>query len=99
MTKAMLSAHILCDLIDGKINRFSELFSPQRKLLFRPLIKNIGGSIRGLISFKKRRCKHLGCGLKYNPVDQTYECPCHGSKYDSTGKIIEGPTQKNLYIK
>lgn len=98
MTKSMLAAHIINDLIDGKNNRFACLFSPQRKLAYRPLFKNIGSAVKGMVSFETKRCKHLGCALKYNSIDQTYECPCHGSKYDKDGKIIEGPTQKNLNL-
>ena len=99
MTKSMISAHLITDLINGKENRFSELFSPQRKMSFKPLLKNVGSAVKGLVSFKSPRCKHLGCALNYNTVDQTYECPCHGSKYDKDGNIIETPTQKNIKIK
>lgn len=98
MTKSMLSAHIICDLINGRENRFAKLFSPQRKLTFKPLLKNVLSAVKGMFSFTPKRCKHLGCGLKYNSVDQTYECPCHGSKYDKDGNIIETPTQKNIEI-
>ena len=99
MTKSMLSAHIITDLIDGKDNRFTKLFSPYRKMNLKPLIKNIGSAVKGLASFKRPRCKHLGCALNYNSLDETYECPCHGSKYDKDGNIIETPTQKNIEIK
>ena len=99
MTKSMLAAHIIGDLIDGKENRFSKLFSPSRKMLFKPLLKNIASAVKGLVSFKTPRCKHLGCALNYNSLDQTYECPCHGSKYDKDGNIIETPTQKRIYTK
>ena len=99
MTKSMLSAHIITDLINGNDNRFAKLFSPHRKMIFKPLLKNIGSAVKGLVSFKRPRCKHLGCALNYNALDQTYECPCHGSKYDKDGNIIETPTQKNINIK
>lgn len=99
MTKAMLSAHIICDLINKKHNKFSELFSPSRKMTFKPLLKNIGSAMKELVSFKKKRCKHLGCPLYYNETDETYECRCHGSKYDKNGNIIDTPTQKPIDIK
>ena len=98
MTKAMLSAHIISDLIMGKENKFASLFSPQRPILIKPLLKNIGSAIKGLVSFKTPRCKHLGCALKFNTLDETYECPCHGSKYDSDGKLIETPAQSDLKL-
>ena len=99
MTKSMLSAHIICDLINEKHNKFSKLFSPSRRMLFKPLIKNIGSAIAELVSLKKVRCKHLGCPLYYNKADETYECRCHGSKYDKNGSIIDTPTQKPIDTK
>lgn len=36
-------------------------------------------------------CNHLGCILKYNSTEHTFECPCHGSRYDYTGKLLDGP--------
>lgn len=96
MTKSMIAAHMFLDLINGKDNVYKELFSPSRKLKIKPLLSNGLSSIKSLLTFGKKRCKHLGCALNYNEVDQTYECPCHGSKYDKNGNIIETPTQKNL---
>ena len=41
-------------------------------------------------------CKHLGCELSWNNLDKTWDCPCHGSKYDFKGNLIYGPSVKNL---
>ena len=41
-------------------------------------------------------CKHLGCELSWNNLEKTWDCPCHGSRYDYTGKIITEPTTENL---
>ncbi len=41
-------------------------------------------------------CKHLGCELSWNNLEKTWDCPCHGSRYDYTGKLITEPATENL---
>lgn len=36
-------------------------------------------------------CTHLGCELKYNPLEKSWDCPCHGSRFSIDGDILEGP--------
>ncbi|MDD3224546.1 MAG: FAD-dependent oxidoreductase [Clostridium sp.] len=42
------------------------------------------------------KCAHLGCELHWNPDELTWDCPCHGSRYDYKGNWIESPTNKSL---
>lgn len=41
-------------------------------------------------------CKHLGCELSWNNLEKTWDCPCHGSRYDYKGNLIYGPSVKGL---
>lgn len=41
-------------------------------------------------------CSHLGCTLKFNNEEKTWDCPCHGSRFNVIGEIIKGPTSVKL---
>ncbi len=42
------------------------------------------------------RCPHLGCQLEWNPDELSWDCPCHGSRFDYRGNLIDNPSQRNL---
>lgn len=44
-------------------------------------------------------CPHLKCGLIFNEVELTWDCPCHGSRFDIDGKCIEGPSNYDISYK
>ena len=52
----------------------------------------------GKIYAVKPFCTHLGCQLSWNDIDKTWDCPCHGSRFDFMGKNLYDPAFKNLEI-
>lgn len=44
------------------------------------------------------RCPHLGCQLEWNPDQLSWDCPCHGSRFDHLGRLISGPAQKSISL-
>ena len=51
---------------------------------------------KGEIYAVKPNCSHLGCLLSWNNLDKTWDCPCHGSRFDYMGRNIYEPAIKNL---
>src|SRR3954452_9621340 len=42
------------------------------------------------------RCTHLGCLLRFNSAERSWDCPCHGSRFDIDGNVLEGPAVEPL---
>ena len=42
-------------------------------------------------------CPHLGCELAWNSDEWTWDCPCHGSRFDYEGNLLEGPAQEGIH--
>lgn len=96
MTNSMLSAMILTDMIKGRKNDFADLFSPQRSILTPQLMTNSFEAVLNLITPSKKHCPHLGCALKWNKNEHTWDCPCHGSRFEKGGKLIDNPSTGDM---
>ena len=91
MTNSLISAIILTDMIMGKESDFAKVFDPDRSILHTQLFANIAETTINLLTPTVPRCPHLGCALKYNPYERSWDCPCHGSRFTESGKLIENP--------
>lgn len=96
MTGAMLSAVLLSDRICGRYNGFEEAFDPSRSIIRPQLFINGFESIKNLLTPTKKRCPHLGCALKWNPAEHSWDCACHGSRFDESGKVLDNPANGDL---
>lgn len=96
MTGSMVAAKLLTDLITGRGSPYAALFSPSRSMRSAQLGRNAWEATRNLLSPSPRRCPHLGCALKWNPQEHTWECPCHGSRFDQEGTCLDNPATGNL---
>lgn len=96
MTSSMVASMILCDLVQGKGNPWSTLFSPSRTILRPQLLVNAFEAVVHLLTPTKRRCPHMGCALKWNPQEHTWDCPCHGSRFSKDGKLLDNPATGDL---
>ncbi len=95
MSSAMVSAMVLADMIQERNNPYTELFNPSRSIFHMQLVSNLAHSALGLLTPTVPRCPHLGCALKYNHHEHTWDCPCHGSRFTKDGRVIDNPANGN----
>lgn len=98
MTSSMVASMLLRDIVIGKDNDWLTIFTPQRSMLRKQLFINLGEATKNLVTMSKKRCPHMGCSLKWNPSEHTWDCPCHGSRFDENGNLIDTPARKDAKI-
>lgn len=99
MTSSMVAAMLLSDEVCGIPSEYSLLMSPTRSILKPQIILNGLSSLEGMLIPTTKRCPHLGCGLKWNRAENSWDCPCHGSRFSKEGKVLDNPANcdiKNL---
>ena len=91
MTSSMAAAMLLTDLVQGKENPYAELFCPSRPMLHPQLAVNVLETAVNFVTPTVPRCPHMGCALKYNDQEHSWDCPCHGSRFTEKGQLIDNP--------
>lgn len=87
-------------LISSKVNKNKSFYNGN------PKFTRIDGKAvaiykddRGKEHIVYNKCPHLECGLVFNEVEKTWDCPCHGSRFDLDGKCIMGPSNYDIGYK
>ncbi len=96
MTSSMVSALVLRDMVMGKETPWAEAFSPSRTILRPQLAVNGFEAVTNLLTPTTKRCPHMGCALKWNPQEHSWDCPCHGSRFTEDGRLIDNPATGDL---
>lgn len=91
MSSSMVAATVLRDLILERPNPHQEVFSPSRSILRPQLAANALEATASLLTPSVKRCPHLGCALKWNRAEHSWDCPCHGSRFTEDGRLIDNP--------
>jgi glycine/D-amino acid oxidase-like deaminating enzyme len=98
------AAELLAAQIAGREHRWKELFDPNRvraRASAPSFAKENANVAYHFVADRvsKRgapRCTHLGCLLDWNSAEETWDCPCHGSRFTASGEVIEGPAVRPI---
>jgi len=72
------------------------VFSPQRSIWKPQLLVNGVTAVGNLLTPTVPRCPHMGCALKWNKTEHSWDCPCHGSRFEKSGELIDNPATGGL---
>ena len=93
MTASMVAALALTGQMDREL---TDIFYPHRSMAHPQVLVNLATSTANLLKLKKPRCSHLGCALVWNKEEQSWDCPCHGSRFGKEGSVLNEPAQKEI---
>src|SRR5699024_8713298 len=90
-------------LIKGKLENTKDIQSIENLTPGNALVTRINGNRTGVFMDENHKvymldttCTHLRCEVEWNSGDQTWDCPCHGSRFSYTGEVITGPATRPL---
>ncbi len=104
ITSSNIAANIITDKIMGRETEYEEIFRSSRLEIIKnkdEALNMLKSSVDGIVVKRIKgkatpTCTHLGCKLSWNPLEETWDCPCHGSRYTKRGFVLEAPAVSNL---
>ncbi|MFN3388217.1 MAG: FAD-dependent oxidoreductase [Allosphingosinicella sp.] len=97
---ALVAAHLVSGYLSRKPKSFDELAPGDAAILdidgdSVAAFRDEGGKVHAVSAV----CTHMGCIVGWNETDRTWDCPCHGSRFELSGEVIHGPATKPLGCK
>ena len=81
----------------GEVDSIDEIKPGEGAILRRGLTKvAVYRDESGATHERSALCRHLGCVVQWNSLEKSWDCPCHGSRYDAHGKVFNGPANSDL---
>jgi glycine/D-amino acid oxidase-like deaminating enzyme/nitrite reductase/ring-hydroxylating ferredoxin subunit len=90
-------AHYADWLTGGDVSSAAEIKPGEGRILRRGLAKIAAyRDEHGILHERQAICQHVGCVVVWNSTEKSWDCPCHGSRYDALGRVINGPASNDL---
>jgi glycine/D-amino acid oxidase-like deaminating enzyme/nitrite reductase/ring-hydroxylating ferredoxin subunit len=90
-------AHYADWLTGGEVSSTAEIQPGEGRILRRGLTKIAAyRDENGVLHERQAICQHVGCVVAWNSTEKSWDCPCHGARYDAVGHVINGPANSDL---